>query len=67
MITHRISTIQQAKRILYLDQGEIVENGSHDELMQIDSGRYRKFVETEARLSKRSNNAPAERPEGGSE
>ena len=74
LITHRISTIQRADRILYLDQGEIVENGSHDELMQIDNGRYRNFVETEARLSKRSNDVhgpdesgEAWQPEGGSE
>ena len=58
LITHRISTIAQADRIMYLDQGEIVENGAHDELMQIDHGRYRNFVETEARLSKRSNDTP---------
>ena len=58
LITHRISTIQRADRILYLDQGEIVENGSHEELMQIDNGRYRSFVETEARLSKRSEDKP---------
>ncbi len=62
LITHRISTIQRADRILYLDQGQIVENGSHDELMQIENGRYRSFVETEARLSKRSDDAP--RPDG---
>ena len=53
LITHRISTIRQADRILYLDGGQIVENGSHDELMAVDGGRYRSFVETEARLSGR--------------
>lgn len=58
LITHRISTIQRADRILYLDQGEIVENGSHDELMLVENGRYRNFVETEARLSKRSGDGP---------
>ncbi len=57
LITHRISTIARANRILYLDQGEIVESGTHDELMQIDNGRYRSFVETEARLSKRSDDS----------
>ena len=57
LITHRISTIQLADRILYLDQGRIVENGTHQELMQIDGGRYRSFVETEARLSRRSDGA----------
>jgi len=57
LITHRISTIQQADRILYLDGGRIVENGSHDELMAAESGRYRSFVETEARLSRRAGEA----------
>lgn len=57
LITHRISTIQQADRILYLDGGRIVENGSHDELMAVAGGRYRSFVETEARLSRRAGEA----------
>jgi len=57
LITHRISTIQQADRILYLDGGRIVENGSHDELKAVDGGRYRSFVETEARLSRRAGEA----------
>ena len=56
LITHRLSTIRLSDRILYLDRGEIVENGSHDELMQIEDGRYRKLLETEARLT-RSNAA----------
>ena len=55
LITHRISTIRRADRIMYLDQGAIVESGSHDELMRIDNGYYRRFVETEARLSRRTN------------
>jgi ABC-type multidrug transport system fused ATPase/permease subunit len=53
LITHRISTIQKADHILYVDQGQLVENGSHEALMRIEGGRYRNFVETEARLSKR--------------
>jgi|TARA_B100000959_G_scaffold287430_1_gene372124 ABC-type multidrug transport system fused ATPase/permease subunit len=54
LITHRISTIQRGDQILYIDQGEIVESGSHTELMQISNGRYRRFVETESSLSNRS-------------
>ena len=61
LITHRISTIQRADRILYLDQGRIVENGSHEELMTVEGGRYRNFVETEARLSRRSDDEPSDR------
>ena len=53
LITHRISTIRQAHRILYLDDGRIAEQGDHDELMAIADGRYRRFVETEAALSER--------------
>ena len=58
LITHRISTISRADQILYLEAGRLVERGSHGELMAIENGRYRHFVETEARLSQR---APLER------
>jgi ABC-type multidrug transport system fused ATPase/permease subunit len=61
LITHRISTIQRADRILFLDQGRIVENGSHEELMTVEGGRYRNFVETEARLSRRSDDEQSDR------
>ena len=54
LITHRISTIQQADRIVYLDEGRIIENGTHEILLALDNGRYRNFVETEARLSQRT-------------
>ena len=56
LITHRISTIQQADTILYIDQGKLLEHGSHAELMAINGGLYRAFVETEARLSQRTLN-----------
>lgn len=32
-MSHRLSTIKKADRILYLDKGKIIEEGSHDELM----------------------------------
>ena len=51
LITHRISTIRRADNILYLDEGRIVESGSHDELMQIEDGAYRAFVEAEINLT----------------
>jgi len=50
LITHRISTIQKADQIFYLDAGEIVERGTHEQLLRLDNGRYRQFVETEAAL-----------------
>jgi ATP-binding cassette subfamily B protein len=33
VIAHRLSTIRHADRILVLDQGELLESGTHDELM----------------------------------
>ena len=58
LITHRISTIAQADRILFLDAGRIVESGSHAELMRIEGGRYRDLVRAEARLLRRAEATP---------
>jgi subfamily B ATP-binding cassette protein MsbA len=44
VIAHRLSTVQHADEIIVMNQGEIIERGSHKELMQIDSA-YRKLVE----------------------
>ena len=51
LITHRISTIRRADNILYLDGGNIIESGTHEELMKIEKGRYKAFVDTESSLS----------------
>ena len=57
LITHRVSTIAEADRILYLDAGRIVESGGHEELMGLEAGRYRAFVQAEARMARRGDAA----------
>lgn len=43
VIAHRLSTIQHADEILVINKGKIVERGTHDELLQNESGFYRKL------------------------
>jgi subfamily B ATP-binding cassette protein MsbA len=40
VIAHRLSTIQHADQILVVQQGEIIERGTHEELMKIKKGAY---------------------------
>jgi ABC-type multidrug transport system fused ATPase/permease subunit len=44
IIAHRLSTITHADKIVFLDQGRVVEAGSHRELMAIENGHYRSYV-----------------------
>ncbi|MEG2644781.1 MAG: ABC transporter ATP-binding protein, partial [Enterococcus sp.] len=46
VIAHRLSTIQSADKILVLDHGNIVEIGSHDQLLQVD-GYYKKLYQAQ--------------------
>ena len=45
VIAHRLSTIQNADKIIVLDHGEIKEIGTHQELLKIEHGYYRKLYD----------------------
>lgn len=46
IIAHRLSTIRNADMILVIDQGTIVERGSHDELLQ-QNGYYARLIQSQ--------------------
>jgi subfamily B ATP-binding cassette protein MsbA len=49
VIAHRLSTIRQATQILVVEQGNIVERGTHDELIKLE-GRYYSLYTYQARI-----------------
>lgn len=53
VIAHRLSTIKNADRIAVVNEGELAELGTHDELIKIENGKYKhlyemQFAKTEA-------------------
>lgn len=51
VIAHRLSTIQSADQILVLEHGQIVERGTHDELLALN-GRYRQLYDKQYRFER---------------
>lgn len=51
VIAHRLSTIRSADQILVLEAGEIVERGTHDELLA-GNGRYRQLYDKQYKIEK---------------
>ena len=45
IIAHRLSTIRRATNILVLDKGKVQEFGPHEELVEIEDGKYRELYE----------------------
>ena len=58
MIAHRLSTVRHADQILVIDDGRIVEHGTHEELLR-SGGVYRQLYEAQTRERKRRTPAAA--------
>lgn len=47
VIAHRLATVQKADRIIVMEKGKIVEDGSHHELLKNDNGYYKHLYEVQ--------------------
>ena len=47
VIAHRLATVKKADKIIVMDSGEIVEQGTHDELLKKESGHYKNLYEVQ--------------------
>lgn len=47
VVTHRLSTITKADRIIVLSNGVVAEDGSHDELIRIKGGMYNELLRSQ--------------------
>ncbi|MGF6805921.1 ATP-binding cassette subfamily B protein [Paraburkholderia sp. Clong3] len=48
VVAHRLSTVRALDRLLVLDKGKVIEEGSHDALIKRDNGLYRRLFERQA-------------------
>ena len=59
VIAHRLSTILNADKIVVINQGEIIETGSHNELMEIENGAYKALYNAQFKSSAKKDDAPS--------
>ena len=50
-IAHRLSTLRRADRLFVIESGRMVEAGTHDELLALPSGVYRRLYTLQRELA----------------
>jgi len=50
MIAHRLSTVRNADRILVIQEGSIIESGTHEALSALEDGTYRNLLRLQFQL-----------------
>ena len=45
IVAHRLRTVRNADSIAYIENGKVVEQGNHEELMTIQNGFYKQMVD----------------------
>ncbi len=58
VIAHRLSTVRFANRIVVLDKGVIVEEGTHEELINKEGGTYKRLYDMQLGKSELEDTAP---------
>jgi ATP-binding cassette, subfamily B, bacterial len=48
VVAHRLSTVRALDRLLVLDKGKVIEEGSHETLIGLENGLYRRLFERQA-------------------
>jgi ATP-binding cassette subfamily B protein len=48
VVAHRLSTVRALDRLLVLDKGKVIEQGSHETLIRLENGLYRRLFERQA-------------------
>ena len=52
VIAHRLSTVQNADNIVVINDGEIIETGTHDQLLDMENGAYRALYNAQFKSKK---------------
>src|SRR5204862_7501136 len=66
-IAHRLSTLRKASRLFVIDDGRLVESGTHRELLAKPDGKYRRLYEMQLQIAKEGSRMEANgvEPRGG--